>query len=275
MKAQRRQQLKSNSLIWTLQGLPETIKRYQSQIALVLILIALAIVMIRYRMTAAEQRLLDSQQSLSIAHEQLQHLQMGYFTPGADPLEYVKHRAEFFSDGLQQAEDAFQKAPDSQPALKAEALLVKGDINFEMANAPEMPGAATQPSLRPAESVENLLNNAHDAYMQVLQDYSDQKYAATAAHFGLAAVAEDRAVAGGGNEASQWDAAKTQYQAVVDGDAEPGFKAIATQRLQLLPQLQRPAAIGLSATTISSNTISPSTILPSTMISPLRPTTQK
>ena len=260
MKAQRRQQLKANSLIWTLQGLPETIKRYQSQIALVLILIALAIVMIRYRMNAAEQRLQEAQQSLSIASEELHHLQMGSYYPGSDPPEYVKRRMEYYSDGLQQADDALQKAPDSQPALKAEALLVKGDINFEMANAPEMPGAATQPSLRPPETIENLLNNAYDAYMQVLQNYSDQKYAATAAHFGLATVAEDRAVAGGGNNTSQWDAAKTQYQAVVDSDAEPGFKAIAAQRIQLLPQLQRPAAIGLSA---------------STMMTPLGPTTQK
>jgi hypothetical protein len=263
MKAQRRQQLKANSLIWTLQGLPETIKRYQSQIALVLVLIALAIVMIRYRMTAAEQRLLNAQQSLSVANEQLHRLQSSRLYPGADALGYMKQRMEFYSDGLQQADDALQKAPDSQPALKAEALLVKGDINFEIANAPEMPGAATQPALRPAESVENLLNNAHDAYMQVLENYSDQKFAVTAAHFGLAAVAEDRAVLGNG-DSSQWDAAKVQYQAIVDSDAEPGYKAIATQRIQLLPQLERPVAIGLSATTV-----------PSPLIGPLGPTTQK
>src|SRR6202030_3612578 len=105
----------------------------------------------RYRMNAAEQRLLEAQQSLSIASEELHRLQMGSYYPGSDPLEYVKHRTELYSDGLQQADDALQKAPDSQPALKAEALLVKGDINFEMANAPEMPGAATQTSLRPPE----------------------------------------------------------------------------------------------------------------------------
>ena len=260
MKAQRRHELKANSLIWTLQGLPETIKRYQSQIALGLVLVALAIVMIRYRINTAEQRLAAAQQGLSIANEQLHRLQSSRFYPGADALQYVKQREEFYSDGLQQADDALQKAPDSQPALKAEALLVKGDINFEVANSPEMAGAATQPALRPAETMDTLLNSAYDAYMQVVQNYPEQKFAATAAHFGLAAVAEDRAVAGGGSDVAQWDAAKAQYQAILDSNAEPGFKAVATQRIELLPQLQQPAAIGLGATTI---------------ISTLGPTTQK
>ena len=40
MKAERRHELKVNSLSWTLQGFPETVKKYQSQIALGMVLIA-------------------------------------------------------------------------------------------------------------------------------------------------------------------------------------------------------------------------------------------
>jgi hypothetical protein len=248
MKAERRHVLKANSLIWTLQGLPETIKKYQSQIALGLVLVALAIVMVRYRINMAQERLMGAQQNLGVAAEDLHRLKNMAFNPGSDGVGYMKEREEFYSDGLQQADEAFQKAPDSQDAMKAEALLDKGDLNFEMANTPEMPGAATQPSLRPAEPEDSLLSNASDAYTQVLQNYSSQKFAVTAARFGLAAVAENRAVAGGGSDASQWDAAKAQYQAVLDSDAEEAFKTIASLRLGLLPQLSKPAAIGLTAT---------------------------
>jgi predicted negative regulator of RcsB-dependent stress response len=83
----------------------------------------------------------------------------------------------------------------------------------------------------------------------VLQNYPGQKFAVAAAHFGLAAVAENRAVGGGTGapDASQWDTAKAQYQAVLDSNAEQAFKDVATMRMGLLPQLSKPVAIGLSA----------------------------
>jgi hypothetical protein len=274
MKAQRRQQLKANSLIWHLQGLPELIRRYQSQIALVVLLIALVIVMIRYRITAAEARLAEAQQSLSLATEDFGRLQSFQYFAGSDPAEFNKRREEFFSDGLEQADDAFQKAPDSQHAIKAEALKLKGDINFELANAPELPGAATQPSHRPSESVDTLLNDAGAAYNQILQDYPDQMWAVVAAHFGLAAIAEDRAATDG----TQWDAAKAQYRAIIDSGADEGYKKLATGRIALLAQLQHPATVNVSAATQAGLTQSASTQPASTqpaVMGPAVPATQK
>jgi len=249
MKAQRRHELKANSLIWTLQGLPDTINKYQSQIALALVLIALAILMVRYRMNTAQERLNAAQQSLGAAADDLTRLKNLQFGNGGDGVQFMKAREEYYSDGLQEAEEALQKSPDSQDALKAEALLNQGDLNFEMANAPELAGAATQPALRPAEPDDTLLSNAYDAYSQVIQNYASQKFAVTAAHFGLGAVAEDRAAAAGGADASQWDAARSQYQAVLDSDADAAFKTIASSRIALIPRLSKPAAIGWSAAT--------------------------
>jgi len=250
MKAQRRHELKANSLIWTLQGLPQTIKKYQSQISLVLVLIALAILMVRYRVNIAQQRLHEAQQSLGIATDELNMLKARYFVPGDDASQYMKMREEYFGDGLQQADDAYQKTPDSQASLKANALLMKGDLNFQMAGTPPLPGAATQPSLRPSEPADQLLSGAYDSYSQVLSDYPKLNFATTAARFGLAAVAENRAVLNGGSDASQWDAARAQYQAIIDSDAEAAYKAIATARLQLLPKLSAPVAIGYTAPAI-------------------------
>jgi hypothetical protein len=157
---------------------------------------------------------------------------------GTDPLMFMKAREDSYSEGLQQADEALQKAPDSQPGLKAQALILKGDFNFNMANFPELPGAATQPSLRPDESEENLLSNASDAYTEAVEKYATEKFAVTAAHFGLAAVAENRGA---------WDAAKAQYQAILDSDAEAPYKNLASMRLELLPQLAHPVVVDLSA----------------------------
>jgi len=246
MKAQRRRELKANSLIWTLQGLPETIKKYQSQVSLGLVLIALAILLIQYRIRTAQERLEAARMSLGNAADDLQRLRRMSFDPEGNAQAFMIQREGVFSDGLQQVNTVLQKTPEGEVQMKAQALLDKGDLNFEMANYPELSGAATQPALRPAESRDTLLGNAFDAYSQAIQDYAGQRSVATAAHFGLAAVAEDRAA---GGDPSQWDAARAQYQAVIDGDAEQPFKVLAKQRLQLLSQLQLPATIDLSATT--------------------------
>jgi hypothetical protein len=246
MKAQRRRELKANSLIWTLQGLPETIKKYQSQVSLGVVVIALAVVLIQYRIRTGQERLDAARISLGNAADDLQHLRTMVFDPEIDGQTFMRQREGLFSDGLQQVDTVLQKAPDGEVQMKAQALLDKGDLNFEMANFPELDGAATQPALRPAEPRETLLSNATDAYSQALGEYAGQKPVATAAHFGLAAVAEDRAA---GGDPSQWDAALAQYQAVINGDAEQPFKVLAKQRLELLKQLELPATVDLPATT--------------------------
>jgi hypothetical protein len=267
MKAQRRQELKANSLLWHIQGLPEQIKKYQSQIALVFLLIALAIVLIRYRMNAATQRLYDAQAAMAISTDDLDNLrrlQVYAFSP--DQMDrLMKAREEAFADGLQQADTVFQKAPDSQPAMKAQALLAKGDLNFEMANFAPLPGAATRPELRPAESDESLLTAAAEAFSQVIDNYPDQKFAVAHARLGLAAVNENR-----GN----WDDAKKQYQAIIDSDADQGFKYLAAKRIALLAQISQPVMIDLQAAGQSSHVTAPSTA-PTTMPAIVAPTMRK
>jgi tetratricopeptide (TPR) repeat protein len=239
MKSERRRELRQNALIWHLQGLPEKIKQYQSQISLVLIVIALGVVLIQYRMRTAEEKLDAAREAVAIATQDFNQLQS---TLGVvrDPAMGMRQREEWYADGIQQTQDALQKAPDTQQFLKAHALLIKGDLSFEMSNLPEMPGASTQPALRPAESMDDLLSAASDAYSQALQTYGDIPSVAVSARFGLAAVAENQ---------SQWDAARQQYQAIISSNAAQPYKDYAKQRMDLLDQLQRPAAVDFSATT--------------------------
>ena len=92
MKAERRHELKSNSLSTSLLLIPEKVKQYQSQIALGIVLIALAVVLVRYRMSAAEQRLAEAQESLAIASDDLRQLENIVPPPGGDLLILVKQR---------------------------------------------------------------------------------------------------------------------------------------------------------------------------------------
>jgi hypothetical protein len=254
MKAQRRHELKQNSLIATLRQLPTTIKQYQSQIALVVVVIALAVVLIRYKINSAAERLAEAQASLGIAGDDLSRLRQTQPNPRDDSKAIMQEREMLFSEGVKEADDALEKAPLSKESLRAQALLTKGDLNFEVANAPEFPGAATEPSLRPSESDQQLLDDAYEAYSQVVQNYPNQTSDVTQAHFGLGAVAEDRAVLNGGSDPAQWAAAKQQFQAVLDSDAPAGFKNLASQQMQLLPQLQRPLMTELSALTSPAST---------------------
>ena len=123
--------------------------------------------------------------------------------------------------------DVINKADDA--ATKARALVVRGDLNWAMANLPDLPGAATQPSLKVDPPPDDLLRQASDAYTAAL-DGADHETAA-AAHFGLAAIAENR---------GDWAAARQQLQAVAD---DKGGVAVLTSaaRTQLdnLPTLQQ------------------------------------
>jgi hypothetical protein len=249
MKAQRRHELKQNSLVKSiaeLSGKGNFFQQYQSQLLLGSVVVALIIVLIRYRMSSAQERVNLAQQSLSLALEDLKELKQ---TPplGNEVQRVVSHREDVYSDGVKQVEDVLAKAPASLAMTRAQALVALGDLNFEMANCPAPPGATTQPGLLPALPMDELLKNAADAYGQVVQDYAGQPDSLVAARFGLAAVAENRVAESDWKDKSQWDEAKSQYQAIVDADVPQPYKDLAVSRLNMLPKLEQPAITGLSA----------------------------
>jgi hypothetical protein len=113
-------------------------------------------------------------------------------------------------------------------------------LNWILANLPDLPGAATQPALKIARDPAELLKAAEDAYQTVLTKYADQQHAAVAAHFGLAAIAENR-----GN----WDVAKKEYEIIASMKNVPqAYLEQARIRLQKLPELEQPVMIAAPAT---------------------------
>jgi hypothetical protein len=100
-----------------------------------------------------------------------------------------------------------------------------------------------------------------------LSDYPDNSYAASAAKFGLAAVAEDLASGVAGKpDPTQWDVAKQQYDAILsDANAPQAYKDYATARAALIPSLQQAPAI---------NVTPPGTTRPSLLGPTIQPTTR-
>lgn len=258
MKTQRRHELKQNALAVVLWGVPEIWKKYGTRIILGLILLALVAVWIRYRITQGQEKLAMAQQSLGEADQCLGRLERLLVAGPGEEAAVAQQRQLWYSDGIRLADDALDKSGDQQQQLKAQTLLCKGDLNFEMANLPDLRGAATQPSLRPELSKTDLLSNAEDAYQSLVQDYPQQAFEVMAAHFGLAAVAEDRAAEGGGSDASQWDRARQQYETVINDPGTPRpFKEMAASRLRLVGQMQQPALINVPSTTTTQPSLGP------------------
>jgi hypothetical protein len=247
MKSERRHELQQNSLIQAVHDLPELARRHGSRIALVVIAISLVIIWMKYRSNTAAQKLEDARVQLTEAMISLRQLQnLSVVPPGSDD-PASQQRTLWYSDGLQHADDALDEAADGDAKIRAQALIYKGDINFTLADMPDLPGAATRPSLLPQMGKPVLLANAQAAYSHVLSDFADNSYAASAAHFGLAAVAEDVASGVGGNpDPTQWDVAKDQYQAILaDPNAPQAYKDYANSRLTMLPTLQQRPAINV------------------------------
>jgi hypothetical protein len=235
MKAQRRHDLKQNTLARGLETLPEVSRRHGTKILVVVMVGLLVTLLIRNRVTSARA---DAEQAAY------------WLTNGRDLVRQLRDMPErvaatqFVSVADQVAKNvdqAVQQVLDlsDDARLVAEARLVQGDLNWELASLPEPPGATTRPQIAMQQSDEQLLQKAADAYQAVLSSPKAPKESEISARLGLAAVAENR---------RQWDQAKDQYQKIVDDPAAPKpLKDLAGGSLSRLEIIRRAPLIGQPA----------------------------
>jgi predicted negative regulator of RcsB-dependent stress response len=230
MKAQRRHALQTNSLAHSMENLPEFFKLHGNKVLLGVIFIALVIVLIRYRASSAEQRTEAIATSLGNARNGISELRRS--DPTNPPIQQSSQRKQVLSA----ARDSIQTVLDesNDPAIKAQALLARGDLFWTAANLPPIPGAATQPSLQLTQSKDELLKQSEESYQQVVKQYPSER-PATAAQFGLAAIREDE---------KQFDPAEKIYNGIIANSTDPMFKDLATTRLALLEKAKTPVYIG-------------------------------
>lgn len=238
MKAQRRHELQANELARQLETFPETLKRNASTIMLVIAVVLVVFFLVRYRKQAAENRSNVLASSLEMARSGPLRLRTLTWY-GLPPDRLAAERGVLVSQTQSAIDSVLREADgsgDDEAAMRASALVSRGDLNWYLANTPPVPGAATQPNLALPKQPDEYLRLAESDYRDVVNGYSKQIVAWVSAQLGLAAIAENR---------SEWDKARKIYAEVVArADVPNVFQYQAQRRMTLLKDVQSPVLIG-------------------------------
>jgi hypothetical protein len=260
MKSERRHELKTNSLAKGVTSLPALAQQYGSRVLLGVILCLLAYILVYRYTTGKSQRAVVAAENLANARIAMSSLRSPSFR--LPPAELAQFRDQAAKEADAAIRDALANAED--PKLKAEILIARGDLNWQLANYPALPSASIiSPAGHSEKSPEEYLKAAEESYREVLSPpLNEDHQAVTTARFGLAAIAENR---------HQWVEARKDYQQIIDDPATPdAFKTVATIRLDLTKKLATPAFLGgpSKAETLPSTPLGPflppSTTAPST-----------
>jgi hypothetical protein len=241
MKAQRRHELQQSDLAKVIKQAPGFWQQSGGRWLLGAVAVLVIVILIRYRISSNRDAAVAARDSLAIARtliEELGSQRMVMMTLTSPPNEAAMRRRQMFAEATSAIADVTTKSDDR--TLAAEALVARGDLCWATATLPEIPGASTQQSTLQVRDPRELMTNAAEAYTNVLNSYPDVTAAAVAAHFGLAAIAENE---------KKWDDAKRHYEAALAAtkDLDPQH-VLAQQRLTLLPKLGEPVILGKPAT---------------------------
>jgi hypothetical protein len=239
MKAERRHQLQANELAKQLETFPETLKRNASTILLVITACVVVFFVVRYRRASAENRDVNLSNALMNARQGPQELRFVNAAQGQAPVEaVVARRNQPISESRNAIDTILREAEgDEGMAMRAEALVAKGDLNWALANLEPLAAGATQPTLALPRTQTEYLKDAEDAYNDVVTGYPGQIVSWVSAQMGLAAAAENR---------RDWAAARKAYQAIIDrkGDVPDDFTQLAARRMAMIPALEKPIFVG-------------------------------
>ena len=148
MKAQRRHDLQQNDLSKVITKAPTFWQQSGGKFLAVLVAVLVIVILIRYRISTNRQGQVQARDSLAQARTAINELQgtvQASFSPGAANEAAVQRRSAF-NEGNAALSQAMTLSDDRK--LQAEALIARGDLNWTAATLPELPGAATQPSLQ-------------------------------------------------------------------------------------------------------------------------------
>lgn len=246
MKAQRRHELKTNTLDAKLKKAPAFLQEYSSRILLGLVLCVLAFVLVRYYFDRKSEKAQRASDSMGEA----------VFALGDMATAAQRGNLQDFTGSLGKIDAAISIVLDNSedPKIRATALVVRGDANWKAANLPPLPGATTRPELKLEKPSEYYLKAAEEAYSKVLEPpLNSDPVSVTSARLGLAAIAENR---------GQFDKAKEYYQKIIaDPATDKTYIALAQQRMDDLSKLETPIFLSKS---VPANEVVPGTTKPST-----------
>ena len=238
MKAQRRHELKQNTLARGLENLPEVSRQHGSKILVAVLVALLVVFLVRQRIASSREAATRAAHSLDAARAVIAQLDEPRLAMVQNAQVLANVRQQVYSEATDKLQIVLDATDD--PRLLAEARLARGDLNWKLANFPDLPGAQTQPALQFSRSRQDLLKAAADSYLNVIEDPAAPPESMRTAHLGLAAVYENR---------REWDKARAEYQKVVNDTSVPKpFKDLAVDRLNNFDQIQNPPLIAGPAT---------------------------
>jgi tetratricopeptide (TPR) repeat protein len=233
MKAEHRHELKTNDLSKALITTGDYIKEYGGRVALALAIVIMVVLLVNTRVKRGRETQARFKSDLAYARSQIDQLE----TIGLDPLGIPIVPVTRFDDVRATIDTILDDASDKQ--ILAQALLARGDLNWALANYPQLPPnspATTQPRYKLEKDRNEYLKEAADAYQQVLDRYADQTLPNIVARFGLATIAE---------QSRHWDQAKSHYEQLAKlPDDHKTFKQLAEARLKRLTEISQPILIG-------------------------------
>ena len=240
MKSERRHELQTNSLAQALSHAPEFFRAHGSKVLLVVIVILLASLLLYQRSRKGEEQLQVGWLNISNARSMLNVLSTSVDSRET-PANLFQMRRQMV-DNINGSLNSILASSDRH--IAAEAHLLRCYLNWALANLPEIPQAATQPSLKLPGTSSEYLKLAEESYRRILSSYSDQTSSVVSAQLGLAAIAENR---------HDWDAATKIYQAIQgDPNILTAYKTLAERRLEALETIRQP--VYLAPTTLPATT---------------------
>jgi hypothetical protein len=231
MNAPRRKQVVALPDAHELGGFGGLVKKHVNNALTVLLVIAAIAMFVRWRMRSAEIAKLTVANELVNARsqiDQLRQIQLAFMPP----LDLI-HNVQSIESTANAAISNVLNSSDADAHLRASALVLRGDLYWDLANLPPLPGSTTQPSLALTDSNDTLLQKSWDSYEEVLKNstYADQYEQLGSAHLGVAAIAENR---------GDWAAAQKELETVT-GDPNSPAALISVAKVQLLqlPEIQK------------------------------------
>lgn len=233
MKSERRHELQTNSLAHALGQLPQFWALYGNKVLIGLIIVVLIIVLLVNRSASRKASLEHGKQTIVAVQQEISQLQ------GLRPLlesSAAEGRLKGFTDTTARIESDLNAIGNTDdPATLAQALLLRGDLNWAIATYPELPEATTRPALALPADRTKALAEAEEMYTRALNAYSDRPLVKSRAALSLAAIAEQK---------QEWAKAGEFYQQVIDDTSAPdALRTLARKNLESLPSIEKPIYI--------------------------------
>jgi hypothetical protein len=231
MKASRPTKVITNASAPQSAGWMGILRRQANNILTALLVVAAIAMLIRWRIQSSANAKIAIANELSTAQLQVQQLagSLRSTAPAADLQKTINQH----QNAANQAISSVLNSSDADGKLRAQALIARGDMYWDLANIPTAQGVQL------SESSSAYLQKAWEAYQEVLKNstYADQHESLSIAHLGLAAIAENRAASG--SNPADWATAKQEFEAVAnDPNALEVLAVAAKNQLAMIPDLQ-------------------------------------